>query len=215
MALTIETIKSELQKYSIDADARLCGLISTYVDLLLRWNSKTSLTAISEPIEIVRFHFGESLFAASKIPIRNGRLADVGSGAGFPGLPLQMLLPDLSSFLIEPNVKKATFLREVCRKLNLNRAQVLRFRVEDLPLSCGDFDFVTSRAVGDHGALLRWAKSRLSLNGSVVLWLGEERAASVSRMPDWVWKVAIKIPLTQHRVILSGSPVGSQSDCST
>ena len=97
--------------------SELCERIRTYISLLLRWNQSISLTTVTNSDEILRFHFGESLFAASAFSLENGRLADVGSGAGFPGLPLAMLLPDLNVTLIESNAKKFTFLSEVVREL--------------------------------------------------------------------------------------------------
>jgi len=81
------------------------GQISTYLDLLIKWNAKTNLTAIRDPEEIVRRHFGESLFAASKLypddPSAEETLIDFGSGAGFPGVPIKIHAPELHVILIE------------------------------------------------------------------------------------------------------------------
>ena len=88
-----------------------------------------SLTTVTDPLEIIRFHFGESLFAAKSLPITKGRLADVGSGAGFPGLPIRMISPNVDLLLIEPNLKKVAFLAEVIRSLDLNRTEVFRGRI--------------------------------------------------------------------------------------
>ena len=106
-----------LSVYGIATSPALAGAIRTYISMLVRWNSRISLTTVVDPVEILKFHFGESLFAISKVPISFGRLADVGSGAGFPGLPLGIFLPDLEVVLIESNVKKAAFLSEVIREL--------------------------------------------------------------------------------------------------
>jgi 16S rRNA (guanine527-N7)-methyltransferase len=206
MSLTPEIIKIELQRYGVVADERLGRLIFTYVEMLLRWNSKISLTTITDPIDIVRFHFGESLIAAKSVPVEKGRLADVGSGAGFPGLPLHLLIPSLNTFLIEPNLKKVAFLSEVCRELSLSRVEVLRYRMEDLPVSYCNFDFVTARALGNHDALLCWSRNRLAPTGEVLLWLGKEDADHLAKTPDWQWRAAIEVPLAQRRVILPGSP---------
>src|SRR5277367_6238834 len=93
--------------------------LSTYLDLLLKWNARTNLTAIRDPEEIVRRHFGESLFAARHIARSTQTLLDFGSGAGFPGLPIQLLRPKIAVTLAESQNKKATFLREAIRTLNL------------------------------------------------------------------------------------------------
>src|SRR5689334_6164175 len=87
--------------------------IRAYIALLSEWNRKISLTAVTDPIEIVKFHFGESLFAAYTLEIGDGRLADVGSGAGFPGIPIALAVPCVQVTLIEANAKKAAFLYEV------------------------------------------------------------------------------------------------------
>src|ERR1700758_1277630 len=87
--------------------------IQQYMKMLLAWNDKVNLTAIRDPLEILYRHFCESMFGASLLPVENCRLADVGTGGGFPGLPLKILRPELDVYLVESNIKKATFLAEV------------------------------------------------------------------------------------------------------
>lgn len=206
MNLTIQRVRQELAAYGVSPDDSLCEKIVCYVELLLRWNSKISLTTVTDPVEIVRFHFGESLFGAKQLEIKNGRLADVGTGAGFPGVPLKLYSASIELFLIEPNLKKATFLGEVVRLLKLDRVEILRFRMEDLPVESGDFDIVTTRALGKHQALLRWAQSRLSKGGKVALWIADRDATSLASDRSYEWSEPIKIPQSHHRVILQGSP---------
>ncbi len=140
-------IKSLLQPY-LDADSApppaLFDQLSVYLELLLRWNARTNLTAIRQPEEIVRRHFGESLFAARFLG-ECGTLLDFGSGAGFPGLPIQLFRPDIAVTLAESQNKKATFLREVIRTLGL-ATEVWSGRVEAMP-PVRLFDVVTLRAV--------------------------------------------------------------------
>src|SRR2546426_10680653 len=93
--------------------------IQQYIKILLAWNEKVNLTAIRDPLEILYRHFCESMYAAKVLALQSGRLADVGSGGGFPGLPLKILQPNLHLFLVETNIKKATFLAEVIRELGL------------------------------------------------------------------------------------------------
>jgi 16S rRNA (guanine527-N7)-methyltransferase len=121
--------------------------IQTYLDLLLRWNAKLNLTAIRDPEEIVTRHFGESLFAARQLfPTTDASedAIDVGSGAGFPGLPLKLWNPSLEVTLLESNQRKATFLREVTRALHLDSVLVSATRAETVSLRAG---LVTFRAV--------------------------------------------------------------------
>src|SRR6266699_5857055 len=87
--------------------------IQQYTEILWAWNEKVNLTAIRDPLEMLYRHFCESMFGASLLPVENCRLADVGSGGGFPGIPLKIIRTDLQVFLVESNFKKATFLAEV------------------------------------------------------------------------------------------------------
>ena len=194
-----------LKEYGVEASPAMADAIGVYAANLLRWNSKISLTTVVDPVEILKFHFGESFFAASKVPITHGRLADVGSGAGFPGLALAMLLPSLSVVLIEPNLKKTVFLSDVIRELNIENAEVWRKRTEEVDVS-GEFDFVTARALGGYDHLLRWSRAALRPGGKVVLWLGSQDAASISFESGWNWAERIPIPGSDNRKLLAGTP---------
>jgi len=202
-----ETIESNLRPYGVSATALLCDQIRIYIDLLLRWNQRTSLTAVTEPIEILRFHFGESLLAVSTVPIRHGRLADVGSGAGFPAVPIRMVSEQLSVVLIESNQKKATFLMEIVRALELEHVDVRRSRMEDISLSDDKIDFITARALGIDDEFLNWAHNSLNIAGSVALWLGDSDANRISQKSGWKWADPIRIPQSDKRIILHGSKI--------
>jgi 16S rRNA (guanine527-N7)-methyltransferase len=202
--LSNETITRALQPYGIVASTRLCDQIGTYIDLLLRWNQKTSLTTVTDPEGILRFHFGESLLAVSAFPIRHGRLADVGSGAGFPAVPIRMVSEDIGIVLIESNLKKATFLAEVARELQLQNVEVRRGRMEDVLFGDEPVDFVTSRAVKIGDEFLDWSHRSLNPTGSLVLWLGEEDSSQIRQRPGWKWADPIRIPQSERRVILHG-----------
>jgi 16S rRNA (guanine527-N7)-methyltransferase len=202
--LSDETIHTELARYGVEANRAICEMTRKYTNLLLRWNQRISLTSLRDPLEILRFHFGESMLAASAVPIEQGRLADVGSGAGFPGLALKIVEPRLDVELIESNKKKATFLGEVCRELGLAGTHVFRGRAEDLDDSQG-FDFVTARAVGSYADLLGWAGRVLNSDGKVVLWLGSEDAAGVRLVSGWTWREPIRVSGAERRVIAVGA----------
>jgi 16S rRNA (guanine527-N7)-methyltransferase len=203
--LSDRDIESVLSTYGVSANRALCRNIRTYISLLLRWNRRIALTAVTDPMEILKFHFGESLFALSALPVGDGRLADIGSGAGFPGLPLRMLRPDLEVVLIEPNSKKAAFLAEIIRELNLDHASVFRGRMEEVRAEEPAFDLVTARAVGSHEDLLVWARAHLR-TGKIVLWLGGEDSAIISGLDDWEWTLPIQIPGSMRRFLLVGCP---------
>ena len=203
--LSNETIERALQPYGVNVGALVCHQIRIYVDLLLRWNQRTSLTTVTDPIEILRFHFGESLLAVPAVPIRHGRLADVGSGAGFPAVPIRMVSERLSIILIESNQKKATFLMEVVRALGLEHIDVRRSRMDSISLDEERVDFITARALGIDDQFLDWAHHSLDSHGSVVLWLGTSDAKKISQKSGWKWADPIRIPQSIQRVILRGS----------
>jgi len=205
--LSNETIATALQPYGISASTLLCDQIRIYIDLLLRWNRKTSLTAVTNPIEILRFHFGESLFAVSAVPIRHGRLADVGSGAGFPAVPIRMVSEGMSFVLIESNQKKATFLAEIVRELGLTDVDVMRCRMEDIELNDERLNFVTARALGIGDTFLNWSLRNLNQDGLAVLWLGAADASEISKKNGWKWSEPTRIPQSDKRVILHGASI--------
>src|SRR5437868_14660211 len=113
--LPMAVIRRAIEEFQLPAYDDQVLQIQRYIKILLAWNDKVNLTAIRDPLEILYRHFCESMFAGISVPIESGRLADAGTGAGFPGLPLKILRPGLQVFLIESNLKKATFLAEVIR----------------------------------------------------------------------------------------------------
>jgi 16S rRNA (guanine527-N7)-methyltransferase len=178
--------------------------VSRYLELLAAWGEKIPLTSVRDPEEIVRFHFGESMFAASLIEMANGRLADVGTGAGFPGLALKLVRPALAVTLIEPSKKKAAFLHEVMRSLGLNDTKVLATEFEHSPIEPESLSFVTSRATGQYPHLLDWAATTLAEGGAVVLWLGEDSLDAVTAAPGWSWAKPSLMPETRRRFVVAG-----------
>ena len=195
-----------LKPYGVVPDAGLADGIKTYIELLLKWNKSVSLTTVTKPDEILRFHFGESLFALPMLPVEKSRLADVGSGAGFPGLPLAMARPSLDVTLIDPNAKKFAFLNEVIRQIGISNATAIRARTDDLQSSNQRFDIVTARAVGQFNELVGWVKEKVGPHGKLVLWLGQEDAKQISSDPRFDWAPTVRIPQTDRRLILVGTP---------
>src|SRR5580704_441500 len=186
-------------------DSQLASL-AKYLELLTRWNQTIPLTSIQDDTEVVARHFGESSFAGPLLPMSRGRLADVGSGAGFPGLPLKIAFPELQVTFLEPNIKKCAFLREVQSALGLPGVDVVRNRYEDFHAAPGSFDFVCSRALGGYKRLLLWSKVVLKPGGHVILWLGTEDSNLLTRVKYWNWALPIKIPESRQRVLLMGTP---------
>jgi 16S rRNA (guanine527-N7)-methyltransferase len=180
--------------------------IQQYTKVLLAWNDKVNLTAIRDPLEILYRHFCESMYGATVLPVEKCRLADVGSGAGFPGLALKIMRPDLEVFLVESNVKKATFIAEVIRELGLTDAKVLVSRFEELGEEVAPLDFVCSRALGDFPRFLDWAGSPQVLTRTVLLWLGRRDLDDVKAVRGWEWEPPLPMPHSLQRVLLRGTP---------
>ena len=164
-ALTHQQLAALLHPYYPEPTPLLLDQLSLYLDLLLKWNAKTNLSAIRAPEAIVARHFGESLFAARHLP-PGQTLLDLGSGAGFPGLPIALARPNLTVTLAESQNKKASFLREVVRTLGIP-VQIWPDRVESLPPD-HRFDLVTLRAVDHPDLAIRLARNLLSPLGSIV-----------------------------------------------
>lgn len=198
-------IVASLQPYGFLPSSEACERIRAYVGLLLRWNERISLTALTDVSAILQNHFGESIFATSAVHIRNGRLADVGTGAGFPGIPMKIARPDLDVLLIEPNVKKCAFLSEVLRELQLD-AYIIRGRMETSLATDTQLDYITSRAVGQWDSTLEFGR-HLKPSGRLVLWVGEEAIAEVrtTRPQSWSWSDPIRIPRTIKRFLFVGT----------
>jgi 16S rRNA (guanine527-N7)-methyltransferase len=189
--------------------------ISIYIDLLLRWNARINLTAVRTPEEIVTRHFGESLFAArhlfpkvsyeaagSQISEANPHVIDIGSGAGFPGLPIKIWAQHVDLTLIEANHKKATFLREVGRTLGLATFEVFAGRADAYAGSEGDV--VTLRAVERFEAILPLAEGLTAPSGGLALLVGRSQFRAIHAVRGIKWDEPIEMPLSSTRVLVIG-----------
>jgi 16S rRNA (guanine527-N7)-methyltransferase len=202
-----DAVRRALAEFQVQASQEQVKQIQQYIDVLLRWNEKMNLTAIRDPIEILYRHICESAFGTAVLSAEKCRLADVGSGGGFPGIPMKIVKPDIDLFLIESNMKKATFLTEVVRELELTGVRVLVSRYEELSEEVAPLDLVCSRAVGEFGPFLEWASLPVLGTKKVALWIGAQDAESVRRLRSWSWEEPKPIPHSLRRFILVGSPV--------
>jgi len=203
--LPAETIRRALGEFQLDVNEQQIVYIQQYMKLLLTWNEKINLTAIRDPLEILYRHFCESMYAAVAVPVENGRLADVGSGAGFPGIPLKIIRPELHTFLIESNMKKATFLAEVLRTIELPDTKVLVSRYEEQGEDLMPLDYVCSRAVGEFEPFLAWAASERVAAKQVILWIGGRDLDQARRGTAWEWREPIPVPHSLRRYLLVGT----------
>lgn len=189
--LAVETISELLAPYlEGEGTPVLYRQLSGYLDLLLKWNARTNLTAIRDPKEIVRRHFGESLFAGRQVGLGK-TLLDFGSGAGFPGIPIQLLRPDKVVTLAESQGKKAVFLREAVRTLGL-RSEVWAGRVEEMSEEVC-FEVVAMRAVDRMGEAVIAGKARVAAGGQLVLLTTDDQVPGAGR--------SIRIPSSETGVV--------------
>lgn len=202
--------------------------ISTYINLLVRWNGRVNLTSVRQPEEIVTRHFGESLFAARHLfqapeqslaekALPEVHVIDVGSGAGFPGLPIKIWAPHIHLILIESNQKKATFLREVVRALTLTNVDVFAGRAADFqgrsnsnqqgtwvhPKRSGDV--ITLRAVEHFDSILATAADLVAPSGRLAILVGRPQLDRARRLvPSMQWDQPIRLPQSSSRFLLLG-----------
>ncbi len=202
-----DQIARELSVYGFSPSKDQFAKIRAYLALLIKWNQSISLTTVTDPSEIVGRHFGESMFAAKLLPVENCRLADVGTGAGFPGLALKIARPDIHLLLIESNKKKCAFLAELVRILGITGVDILPERFENLRPESVLANVITSRAVGEFKQLTRWATGALARRGHLILWVGAEDSTKISGTPGWTWQPPTKIPNSQRRFLLVGRPI--------
>jgi 16S rRNA (guanine527-N7)-methyltransferase len=176
----------------VELSAGQVGALEAHYQLLLRWNRTLNLTSIRRMEEAVERHYCESLFLGTHLPQGHLRIADIGSGAGFPGFPTAVLRPDCSVTLIESHQRKAVFLREASR--NLANVRVLARRAEDIE---EPFDWAISRAVsyGDLAPFLKNLAPSVDLLGG-----GEEAPEGIG----FVWQLPIPVPWGRQRFLRIG-----------
>jgi len=171
----LDMIIEGAQTFDIDVSHRQARQFAVHATELLRWNRKINLTAITDPFEVAIKHFLDSLPAARHIPM-GATLLDIGSGGGFPGLPLKILMPSLSATLIDSSRKKVSFLKHVIRTLELENIEALHIRAEDLaqdPLYRNRFKAVISRAVSSLAIFHRLALPFLIEGGCTIALKGD------------------------------------------
>jgi len=185
------------------------GNLLIYLDLLYRWNRKINLTAPGTPEEWVTRHFAESLYLSRWLDL-SGPLLDIGSGAGFPGLALKLVRPELPVTLLEPVAKKRAFLKEVARTCRMEPIEVLgdRLEVYSAKSERPSFAYATARAVGGLERLIRQASRCLRPNGTICLWLGSGQSKEVQAVEElFEWQEPIPIPVSRTREIWIGKLV--------
>jgi 16S rRNA (guanine527-N7)-methyltransferase len=179
--LSEDTVRQLLEPFGLALSAHQTGQVTAYLELLLRWNEKINLTSIRDPADCVRRHFGESLYLGRCVEL-SGKLLDIGSGAGFPGLCLKILFPELAVTLLEPVAKKRAFLKEAGRVCGMSCVEVRRERLVEFADAAGSaeaYDWATARAVGKLAELMQFASRCLKPGGGLFLWLSHRQTSEI------------------------------------
>lgn len=194
---------------NIEVTDRQLQQFERYADLLIEWNEKFNLTSITGREDIYVKHFYDSILPSLYRDLK-GSLADVGSGAGFPGIPLKIMYPGLEVTLIEPTGKRCTFLNEVISQLSLDKIMVVNMRSEDYARENVRFDFVTARAVAELNILTELCLPLVKADGHFIVMKGPkayqelENASRAIRVLGGTVREVREIPLSsdQTRVLI-------------
>jgi 16S rRNA (guanine527-N7)-methyltransferase len=189
--MSADALESGLAALALDP--ALAPRLRDYLALLARWNRAYNLTAIRDPDEMVGKHLLDSL-AMHRFVRGTGALADLGTGAGFPGIPLALACPDLRVTLVESNGKKARFLREAVRTLELGNARVAESRIEALD-EAGRYDAITARALAALPLIVALGGHLLRPGGQLLAMKGVVPQDEIAALPPG-WRVESVQPLT-------------------
>ena len=199
-------LRAGVAELGLSPSAQAVEELLDYLELLSRWNAAYNLTAVRDPLAMVTSHLLDSLAVAHLV--RGERLADIGSGAGLPGIPLAILAPERQVTLIDANGKKTRFLREAVRALRLVNVRIEAQRVENVR---GEFDTVTARAFASLADMLRLAGHLLAADGILLALKGQVHKEEILGLPEGyvVSDVkALRVPglaAARHAVIIQRS----------
>lgn len=203
----LEKLRAGVLAANLQVSAESLDKLVRYLELLQKWNKVHNLTAVRDPDEMVTLHLLDSLVVLPYI--RAGRLLDVGSGAGFPGIVLAICLPDLQVTTVDSVQKKATFMRQAKAELQLNNLQVIAGRVEQFK-PADKFDVVISRAFSDLNLFVDLTRHLIANHGEWFAMKGvypaDELAAlktKTQQVPSFVHELKVPgLDAKRHLVIL-------------
>lgn len=210
-------LRSGAATLGISLDERQIELFARYADRLLAANARTNLTRITAPDAVAVKHFVDSLSVLAACPDLSlrARVADIGTGAGFPGVPLKIVRPDLRLTLIDSLNKRLVFLRDLVADLGLENVLLVHARAEDIgrdPAHRDRYDLATARAVAALPTLLEWCAPLVRTGGRFVAMksatVDEELAASASAQRDLRVRLAQDVPVLLPTVGEETEPAG-------
>ena len=202
--MKLEEFISACEKRKIELTETMIDQLNLYAEYLKEYNEKINLTAISEYEEVLDKHFYDSLLCVDRK--LEGTLVDVGSGAGFPGVVLKIVFPELKVILIEPINKRCVFLNSLIEKLNLKNIEVINTRGEDHSLSNREkYDYVTARAVTNLNALIEVCGAMVKENGYFICLRGKDGNKEIEDAATAIKTMGFKIEKTYQEALFDGS----------
>lgn len=187
--------KKQANLASIEINDTQISMFYEYMLLLLEWNEKINLTAITEPKDVIVKHFIDSILAIKYIKSASS-IIDVGTGAGFPGIPLKIMDESLSLTLLDSLNKRTIFLQEVIDKLNLNDVTIIHGRAEDVAQDNKHremYDYAISRAVAPLNILLEYLVPYTKVNGNVIAMKGSNAEEEIDLAQNAIKKLNVNI----------------------
>ena len=181
--------KHEAKKEEIFLKKEEIELFKKYLFLIEEWNKKINITSIKNQEEVAIKHFIDSLLVLNHVPL-SGRVADIGTGGGFPGIPLKIVEPSLEIFLIEPIRKRANFLRTVISNLSLKKITVFNGRAENF-IEKEKFDFTISRALSNIKTFCELSLPLLKPGGYLVAMKGKETEKEIAALKSLEKKIKV------------------------
>jgi 16S rRNA (guanine(527)-N(7))-methyltransferase RsmG len=201
------TIQRVLEHCSISCSDDLLGLICRYIELLAQWNRKVNLTRTGNLEELIQLHFAESFLGAASLRPGEGPILDLGSGAGFPGMAMSLVMPEESFYLVESRVKKSAFLSTVRRELQRTQVTVVHRTIEQcrpslFPVPPG---LLTLRAVGDPAGQARLSRPLFRSHSQLLFYSTVSQAKEIRQaLPEVEWEKDCPIPWSREKLLLQG-----------
>lgn len=203
--MELRELKSVGKEHGLDISDTMMEQFDRYARLLIEWNEKMNLTAIVEYDKIIEKHFYDSIMCLFQEDIK-GCVADVGSGAGFPSLPMKIVRPDLKIVIIEPLQKRCTFLNAVVEALGLKDVQIINERAEDHAKQKREaYDVVCARAVANMSMLSELCIPLVKKGGMFIALKGSDGYNELNKAQNALQKLGVELKRSYDNQLLDGS----------
>lgn len=194
---TKRLLENGLVKLGFIPDENILNLFLRYLSEIQRWNKVINLTGIKEEHEIIIKHFFDSLLYAKVLPENTKVLADIGTGAGFPGLPIKLIFPEIELYLIEPSVKKSTFLEHIIKTLKLENITIFTKRIGEIKSKELAVDVVVTRALFKVDEFIKKSTHILKNGGSLIISKGPRYAEEIKNIEGYNFAIhTFEIPFS-------------------